>query len=104
MKSSCLVALIAMTLSAGALAADAGEDLFNKNKCGSCHKLDAKAVGPSVKAFAAKYAGNKDAVAGLEKKVRTGGAGVWGSMPMPRVPNTVSDEDIKTMVAWMLAH
>lgn len=104
MKITYWVALVAMTLSASVLAADAGEELFNKNKCGTCHKLDAKAVGPSIKSVAAKYAGNKDAAATLEQKVRTGGSGVWGGMPMPRVPNTVSDADIKAMVAWVLAH
>lgn len=98
-----MTAALALTTSV-AMAADDGEAVFNKNKCGSCHKLDAKAVGPSLKAVAAKYAGNKEAAATLEKKVRTGGAGVWGSMPMPRVPATVPDEEIKTMVAWMLAH
>jgi cytochrome c len=105
MKVRYLIALTAaLTITSTAFAADDGEAVFNKNKCAACHKLDAKTVGPSVKMIAAKYTGNKEAVATLEKKVRTGGSGVWGSMPMPRVPATVPDDEIKTMVAWMLAH
>jgi cytochrome c len=105
MKTSYLIAMIAaLSVSATAFAADDGEALFNKNKCSSCHKTDGKAVGPSLKDIAAKYAGNKDAQATLEKKVRAGGGGVWGSMPMPKTPSSASDADIKTMVAWVLSH
>lgn len=105
MKTRYLVAMMAaLSVSATAFAADDGEALFNKNKCGTCHKLDNKTVGPTLKGIAAKYAEDKDAPARLEKKVRAGGVGVWGTMPMPRTPSSASDEDIKTMVAWMLSH
>lgn len=104
MKTRYFIAMIAaLSVSATALAADDGEALFTKNKCISCHKLDAKAVGPSLKAIAAKYAGNNDAQATLEKKVRAGGAGAWGTIPMPKTPAAASDADIKTMVAWVLS-
>lgn len=104
MKTHYLIAVIAaMSVSSIALAADDGEALFTKNKCSSCHKLDKKAVGPALKDIAAKYAGDKEAAAKLEKKVRAGGTGVWGTMPMPRTPAAVSDDDIKTMVAWLLS-
>jgi cytochrome c len=105
MKSRYLLAMIAaLSVSATAFAADDGEALFTKNKCITCHKPDAKAVGPSLKAIAAKYAGNKDAQAMLEKKVRTGGAGSWGAIAMPKTPATASDGDISTMVTWVLSH
>jgi cytochrome c len=105
MKTRYLIAMIAaLFVSATAFAADDGEALFTKNKCSSCHKPDSKAVGPSLKDIAAKYAGNKEAQATLEKKVRTGGGGVWGSMPMPKTPAAASDADISTMVAWVLSH
>lgn len=105
MKARYLIAVIAaLSASATAFAADDGEALFTKNKCISCHKPDAKAVGPSLKAIAAKYAGNKDAQAMLEKKVRAGGGGAWGTMPMPKTPAAASDGDISTMVAWVLSH
>lgn len=105
MKTRYLIALIAaLTVASAAFAADEGEALFNKSKCAACHKLSDKTVGPTLKEMAAKYAGNKEAVATLEKKVRTGGVGVWGNMPMPRTPATVTDAEITTIVAWMLAH
>jgi cytochrome c len=105
MKTRYLIAMIAaLSVSATAFAADDGEALFTKNKCNSCHKVDSKAVGPALKDIAAKYAADKEAPAKLEKKVRAGGGGVWGSMPMPKTPSSASDADIKTMVAWVLSH
>jgi cytochrome c len=105
-KTRHLVAMIAaLSVSATAFGAGDGEALFNKSKCNTCHKPDAKAVGPSLKAISAKYAGDKDATAKLEAKVRAGGAGVWGTVPMPKIPaSTVSDEELKTIVAWMVSH
>lgn len=106
MKTRYLVAMIAaLSVSAAAIAAGDGEALFNGKKCNSCHKPDTKAVGPTLKAISAKYAEDKDAQAKLEAKVRAGGAGVWGNIPMPRIPaTTVSDEEVKAIVAWMLTH
>jgi cytochrome c len=66
-----------------AFAADAGEALFNSSGCSSCHSVDKKVVGPALKDVAAKYAGDKNAQAMLEKKVRSGGPGSFPNMPMP---------------------
>jgi cytochrome c len=105
MKTRYLIAMLAaLPVSTTAFAAADGEALFNKHKCSTCHKLDNKTVGPTLKAISAKYAADKDAPARLEAKVRAGGGGVWGSIPMPRTPAAVGDEDIKTMVAWVLSH
>lgn len=105
MKTRYLIAMIAvLSVSAAAFAADDAEALFTKNKCSSCHKPDSKSVGPSLKDIAAKYATDKDAQTKLEKKVRGGGSGAWGTMPMPKTPASASDADIKTMVAWVLSH
>ncbi len=98
-----IVMSAALAAAPAAFAVDEGEALFIKSKCSACHKLDDKKVGPTLKGIAAKYVGNKDAPATLEKKVRSGGVGVWGSMPMPRTPATVTDEEIKMIVVWMLA-
>jgi cytochrome c551/c552 len=62
---------------------------------------DATLVGPSYKDVAAKYAGDTAALAKLEQKVKSGGSGVWGAIPMP--PNNVPDPDLKTLVEWILA-
>lgn len=81
----------------------AGMDLARKNACMSCHAEDKKIVGPAYKEVAAKYKGDKTAEAKLIKKVKEGGGGVWGPVPMPPNPQ-VKDEDVKTLVRWILAH
>jgi cytochrome c len=59
-------------------------------------------VGPAYKDVAKKYAGDKGAEAKLIAKVKAGGSGVWGPVPMP--PNAqVSDADVKTLVKWILS-
>ena len=103
MKPSKLIApaLIAagVMVSAPALA---NLELAKKSNCMSCHQVDKKLVGPAYRDVAKKYAGQKDAEAKLFEKVKKGGKGVWGEVPMP--PNSaVKDEDIKTLVKWILA-
>jgi cytochrome c5 len=78
-----------------------GPAMMQKDGCAACHAVDKKIVGPSYQDVAAKYKSDKNAPAKLAQKVKTGGAGVWGQVPMP--PNAaVSDEDIKALVAWIL--
>jgi cytochrome c len=78
------------------------EDLAKKHACTACHAVDKKMVGPGYKEVATKYRGQKDAEAKLIDKVKKGGKGVWGEIPMP--PNAaVKDEDIKTIVQWVLS-
>ena len=83
-------------------AALANEKLAQSSGCMTCHGVDKKIIGPTYKDIAAKYRGDKSAEASLIKKVKAGGKGVWGDIPMP--PNAhLKDEDIKTLVAWVLA-
>ena len=85
---------------AGTAAAQA--DLAQKN-CGSCHALDTKKMGPSFKDIAAKYNGQADAPAKLAEKVRKGGSGVFGPVPMaPNPPEKISDKDLKEAVELIL--
>jgi len=82
--------------------AQANEKLLQASGCTACHSVDKKLVGPGYKDVAAKYRGNKGAEAELIKKVKAGSKGVWGDIPMP--PNAhVKDEDIKTLVRWVLS-
>jgi len=82
--------------------AHASEELAKKNNCTACHKVEGKLVGPAYKDVAAKYKGDAKAEAMLIDKVKKGGMGVWGPIPMP--PNAaVKDEDVKTLVKWILA-
>jgi len=100
MKKSAILAAIAV--SAAALPATANEELAKKNACTACHAVDKKVVGPAFKEVAAKYRNDKTAEAKLVKKVKEGGVGVWGQVPMP--PNTnVKDEDVKALVKWILS-
>jgi cytochrome c5 len=76
--------------------------LMHKDGCAACHGVDKKIVGPAYQDVAAKYKGDKDAAAKLVQKVKAGGSGVWGTVPMP--PNAqVPDADIKALVSWILA-
>ena len=98
-----IMATACTLLSAPAIsvAAPDGAPLAVKYNCQACHAVDKKLVGPSLKEVAAKYAGDKGALAKLEQKVKTGGSGVWGAIPMP--PNNVPDADLKTLVEWILS-
>lgn len=79
----------------------AAEALMKKDNCALCHAVDKKLVGPSYVDVAAKYKGDKDAVAKLTKKVKEGGSGVWGQIPMP--PNVaIPTADITDLVTWIL--
>lgn len=92
---------LAVAALAVAVPAHASEELAKKNACLACHSVDKKLVGPSYKEIAKKYAGQKDAEAKLADKVKKGGSGVWGAVPMAPNPS-VSDADIKTLVKWIL--
>ena len=87
-----------------AVAADVpmGLVIARGNACLGCHAVDRKLVGPGFRQIAAKYQGDPLAVAKLAKKVRDGGAGVWGVIPMPSHPR-MSDAEIQTVVKWVLA-
>lgn len=79
-----------------------GEAMMQKDGCAACHAVDKKIVGPAYQDVAAKYKGDATALAKLTLKVKAGGAGVWGQIPMP--PNAqVPDADIKALVSWILA-
>ena len=100
MKSAVLV--LAVAASGLASSAYAQEDLAKKHNCFACHAVDKKVVGPSYKDVAAKYRNDPQAEAKLFEKVKKGGSGVWGPVPMP--PNaTVPDGDIKKLVGWVLS-
>jgi len=100
------VAAGTLLLCTGALALDAKEanDIMTKSACAACHTLDKKLVGPPYKEVAAKYRGNAKAAELMAQKVRAGGVGVWGQIPMPPNPKEkISDEDLKKLVGWLLA-
>ncbi|WP_193097456.1 c-type cytochrome [Burkholderia sp. Z1] len=95
-------ALVAGTL--GAAHADVGDGLkvARSNACMGCHAVDRKLVGPSFKDIATRYKSDPQAVPKLSKKVKEGGSGVWGAIPMPAHPR-MSDADVRSVVEWVLA-
>lgn len=101
MKAHYIIAL-SILAAPPAFAADNGETLFKQNNCNACHASDKQMVGPSLKDIVAKYAEDKEARVKLEHKIRHGGSGSFGSMPMPATSRSVSDEQIKTMITWIL--
>jgi cytochrome c len=104
MKRQCLVFAAGMFAAGGASAAldnATAEAMMKKDGCAACHTIDKKLVGPPYMEVSAKYKSDKDAVAKLTDKVKKGGVGVWGQIPMP--PNAqVPEADIKDLVTWIL--
>ena len=95
-----LLVTLALTLAATAASADA-LTLAKNNACLACHAVDKKLVGPAYKDVAAKYATRKDAVEYLTKKIKSGGAGVWGPIPMPAQAQ-LSDAQATELARWVL--
>jgi cytochrome c len=77
------------------------EDMPAKYGCIACHAMDRKVVGPAFKDVAAKYRG-QNAEARLVEKIRNGGAGVWGRIPMTPNPQ-VPDSDLHAIAKWILS-
>jgi cytochrome c len=98
MKLISALAVSALMVSAPAFAS---KEIASKNACMGCHAVDKKVVGPSYKDIAAKYKGQADAVDTLAKKVKAGGSGVWGPVPMP-ANAAISEADAKTVTKWIL--
>jgi len=74
----------------------AAQALTQKYSCTACHALDKKLVGPGFQEIAKKHAGKVDYLAG---KIKSGGSGVWGPIPMPA--QSLSDAEAKTIAAWL---
>jgi cytochrome c len=94
--------VFALVAAALPLAAHATEELAKKAGCTACHAVDKKIIGPSYKDVAAKYKGDAKAEDMLAEKVKKGGSGAWGAVPMPPHP-ALSDADNKSIIKWVLA-
>lgn len=85
-----------------ASSAVAGEALVKANDCSSCHAADQRVVGPSYNEIAKRYKGQAGIVDKLAAKVRRGGSGNWGTVPMIPHP-ALTDGQLKEMVGWILS-
>ncbi|MDO9252709.1 c-type cytochrome [Hydrogenophaga sp.] len=99
-----VLAASALLITAGAHAVDAAaaKALASKNACLACHAADKKLVGPSYKDVAAKHQGQADAEAKVVARIKSGGSGMYGPVPMPPQPN-LKDDELKLLAAWVLA-
>lgn len=84
---------------ATATASASPQALLQKNGCLACHALEAKVLGPSLRDVAQRHGGRADAAAYLAGKIKAGGAGVWGDIPMPA--QTLSDTDARSIAQWL---
>jgi len=101
MKIAAAALAAASCVASATIHADGREELLKKSGCMACHAMDRKIVGPAFSAVAERYRGDPGAAAKLASKVKAGGAGEWGPVPMP--PNSaVSDADARTLVAYVL--
>jgi cytochrome c len=94
-----LVAAAGLMITGSALAVDM-PPLAQKNGCVACHAIDHKVLGPAWMDVAKKYKGDPKAAAMLVAKIKKGGGGVWGGMPMP--PQAAPKADVKELVKFIL--
>ena len=82
-------------------------DLAKKSGCLACHSVEKKVVGPAFKDISARYKGDSTAKEKLVAKVKTGGKGNWtevtGGVPMPPYSPRIPDQDIETLVTFVLS-
>ena len=100
MKRIALLVIAISALASNSVFANA--ELAKEKNCLACHAVDNKLVGPGYKEVAAKYKADKSAEAKLAKKIREGGVGVWGQIPMPANPQ-VSAAEAKELAKWVLS-
>jgi cytochrome c len=100
MKHVFALAALGLAVATGPVFAQA--ELAKQKNCLACHATDKKLVGPSYKDVAAKYKADKDAPAKLAKKIREGGVGVWGQVPMPANPQ-VNEQEAASLAKWVLS-
>lgn len=103
-RFSLLLAVPTLLASGGAMAVDAAaaKALATKSACLACHAPDKKLVGPAYKDVAAKHKGQADAVAKVAARIKSGGSGIYGAVPMPAQPN-LKDDELKLLAEWVLA-
>jgi cytochrome c len=77
------------------------KSLLAKNACTACHGMTSKVVGPAFSEVAARYQGKGDSEAYLAKKIKSGGEGVWGPVPMPAQPG-LRDAEARAIASWIV--
>ncbi len=93
---------LALTLAVGIVGTSlANEQLAKQKGCFACHDINNKKVGPAFKEVAKRFAGKPGAVDELAKRIKNGGVGTWGQVPMP--PQNVTEAEAKQLAQWVLS-
>jgi|APDOM4702015073_1054812.scaffolds.fasta_scaffold28676_2 cytochrome c len=99
-SSALAIALLGLLVSG---AATASEKIAIRAGCATCHAATKKVIGPAYRDIAIKYKGKPNAVAMLSERIRKGGKGVWGEIPMAPTPaERLNDADLKAVLTWVL--
>lgn len=98
--ASAAVAAVTGAAAGGGAAESSALELAKAQACTACHGVNSKIVGPGFNEIAAKYQGRSDAEAYLAQKIRTGGSGVWGAVPMPAQAQ-LSDGEVQSLARWI---
>ena len=96
-----MVAVAGLTLSGLTLASDI--PAFAKKKCGTCHSVDKKGIGPSYRAIAEKYNGDSDAVGKVAANTTKGGALGWNMGKMPPKGIGAKEDEINAMADFIMS-
>jgi cytochrome c len=102
--SKIALSVAALAAGGGAFAVDAAaaKALASKSACLACHAADKKLVGPAYQDVATKHKGQADAVAKVAARIKSGGTGMYGPVPMPPQAN-LKDDELKLLAEWVLA-
>lgn len=79
-----------------------GLELIGGSDCTTCHAIDRKIIGPAYIDVANKYEISDAVVDTLVSKIKNGGMGVWGNIPMTPHPD-LPEADAKEMVKYILS-
>jgi cytochrome c len=85
----------------GTAVAAVASQLAQQHQCLTCHGVDNKVVGPGLREILGKHGGRADLKDYLVTRIREGGSGVWGAVPMPAQPQ-VSAEDARVLAQWLM--
>lgn len=102
-----LLAAVTPTAHAGSeLDAKQAKKLFNDRGCNACHEAREQRIGPSYQVVSLRYTGEFKAdpaavIGKLAAKIRHGGAGAWGAVPMISNPS-ISQEEAESISRWIM--
>jgi|TARA_B110000977_G_scaffold26512_2_gene33075 cytochrome c len=101
MKKLILLLTITFLCVPGFISAEEGKKLAQKNGCFACHSIKLRVLGPSFKEISAKYRISEATKRNLMGKIKNGGSGNWGDIPMISHPK-ITEKDLGLMVEWIL--